>query len=180
MELSNTLLVAIMFSTVVGLSIGGLLITLASVLTSGFRLQGRALFLGWAGYLLLMHLSLFWDTSAITRFDDWAFGGFIVIVLGPMLLLLTTHVLTSDLDLENLNQHYMQAATKFQACFASLHGWILFAIVLLAEVEPFLIVESVALIGIAVACALSARPGLHATACALAWMITLASRLAAQ
>jgi uncharacterized membrane protein len=43
--------------------------------------------MSWAGILLALYLGLFCDTSLITRFEDWAFRGYLLIVLGPVPLL---------------------------------------------------------------------------------------------
>jgi hypothetical protein len=84
---TNSLPVAIMFSTPVGPSRGGLPMNWSSIVARGMPLRSGRRHMSWAGILLALYLGLFCDTSLITRFEDWAFRGYLLIVLGPVPLL---------------------------------------------------------------------------------------------
>jgi hypothetical protein len=96
MEVSSSLLVAIMFITILSIGISNILMALPALVErpAGFEI-GR-LHLSWILLLLLMHLDLFWQVLLLLEREDWAFAGFVYTVTGPILLLLATSILLPD------------------------------------------------------------------------------------
>jgi hypothetical protein len=178
MQLSNALLVAIMFSTLVGLSLGGLLMNLSSIVVRDLPWSSGRRFLSWAGILLSLHLSLFWDTSSITRFEDWAFKGYLMIVLGPVLLLVTTQLLTAGLERpgpDGLDGLYALSARRFHWALFALSGWIVAASVVINATMVASSWRFALLAAISLACALRPVPALLGRASLAAWMVVLSA-----
>ena len=61
MELSTTLLVALMYSTIISISLGGMLALLADTLSGGLPGPGDRLYIAWFLFLLVLHLNMFWN-----------------------------------------------------------------------------------------------------------------------
>jgi len=100
MEVPPTLLVALMFVTVLTLGIANLLGSLSSAAVTGRRTREGFPLFSWKILLLLVHLSTFWGTREIATVDDWGFVGFLYVLTGPILLLLATTTLLSSETVE--------------------------------------------------------------------------------
>lgn len=181
MQLTNALLVAIMFSTLVGLSLGGLLMNLSSIVVRDLSLSSGRRYMSWAGVLLALHLSLFWDTSLITRFEDWAFRGYLLIVLGPVLLLVTTQLLTVGLesvDSDGLDGLYVRQARRFHWGLCAVSAWIVAASALINNGMVAVSWRFALLSAISLACALRPSPAFLGWASLAAWILVLSEIIA--
>ena len=181
MQLTNALLVAIMFSTLVGLSLGGLLMNLSSIVVRDMPLRSGRRYMSWAGVLLALHLSLFWDTSLITRFEDWAFRGYLLIVLGPVLLLVTTQLLAvgaDSMDSDGLDGLYVRQARRFHWGLCAVSAWIVAASALINDGMVVASWRFALLSAISLACALRPRPAFLGWASVAAWILVLGEIIA--
>ena len=101
MEVPTAMLVALMFVTILSISIGNLLMTLAARVSGGADAARGRIWTAWAVLLLLIHLDDFWSVTEVLKFEEWAFEEFLFIIAGPILLLFASTVLSeteSDTD----------------------------------------------------------------------------------
>ena len=128
MELSNGLLVAILFVTVLSLGIGNLLAGLSEIADPRAGHDIDWIPLTWLILLLLMHLNLFWETLVILSLEKWTFAKFVYMALGPMMLFYVTNL---QLPKGNLKQpgearaHYFDVARPFFGLLAVLMLWVI-------------------------------------------------------
>lgn len=123
----NTLLVALMFVTILSMGIGNILVTLADVLNHATPSRRDRVHLAWIVLLLLVHFNLFWHTKAILNVDDWQFGGFLLAVGGPVLMFLATSILLTEppqLEPDKLSRFFDDLGRRFYLMFAALQVWI--------------------------------------------------------
>ena len=123
----NTLLVALMFVTILSMGIGNILTTLADIFnnaTSSTRSRGH---IAWIVLLLMVHFNLFWHTKAILDVEDWAFPGFLLTMAGPVLMFFATSILLTPPPEEfqpSLDAFFAQLGRRFYGMFALLQFWI--------------------------------------------------------
>jgi hypothetical protein len=91
-EVTNALLVAIMFVTLLAMGIGNILVSVAATVGSSRASRDR-LHTSWRVLVLLIHFNLFWHTLDLLQVEDWAFGQFLFVIAGPILLFFATSVL---------------------------------------------------------------------------------------
>jgi hypothetical protein len=128
MEVSSSLLVAMMFVMVLSIGIGNILMGLSTLL--GQRPLGEIDWLptSWVLLLLLQHLNMFWHTLTILEAEEWGFGGFLYIVTGPILLFLATSLLLADpvyAGPSDARAHYFGVARRFFSIMAVLMLWMI-------------------------------------------------------
>jgi len=124
----NTLLVALMFVTILSMGIGNILMGLADVFNHATASKRARVHSGWIVLLLLIHLNLFWYTKAILEVEGWAFGYFLLAIAGPMLLFFATNILLTEPKAEDhadLRGFFTGLGRRFFAMFALLQIWIL-------------------------------------------------------
>ena len=124
MDNPTTLLVAIMYVTLVSISLGNVLMALASVVGGQARPDG--VHLGWVLLLPIVHLMLFWQTTEILDFEGWTFYGFMGFLVGPILLLFATSLLI-DLpaaDADDRRPHFETLGRRFFALLALFCLWL--------------------------------------------------------
>ena len=85
MDNPTTLLVAIMFVTIVVTGIVNILMFLSNLLAGESR--ASTLHTSWVILLLVIYLCFFWQAKLILEIDGWQFQSFIVFILGPIALL---------------------------------------------------------------------------------------------
>jgi hypothetical protein len=126
MELSNTMLVAIMFATILTLGVANLLGTLAATVSVGAAAWADRLHLSWIVLFLLMHLNMFWHTSDVVS-QEWGFGGFLYVIAGPILMFFSTQTLLAGSASEKVEprEAFLAVAPRFFRMFAVVQLWIL-------------------------------------------------------
>ncbi len=123
----NTLLVALMFVTILSMGIGNILMSLADILNKATASRRDKAHVGWIFVVLLVHFNMFWHTKAILAVDDWQFSGFLLAMAGPVLLFFATSILLTnppedgDIDLATF---FMGLGRHFFGMFALLQIWI--------------------------------------------------------
>ena len=104
MEISNALLVALMFVTILVLGIANILVSLAAIVRHPSAAKDDAIFNNWKLLLLLAHFNLFWHTLDLLSVD---------LFLGPGLTgasVFNAVVLALALSLAFVRQHRFQIA----------------------------------------------------------------------
>lgn len=104
MEVGKSLLVALMFVTILTLGIANILSSLANSVTRGSDVRKKPLYFGWLGIVLLAYLDLFWQSDMILTTETWRFSSFLFTVTGPIFLLFATQVLISSDALEDVER----------------------------------------------------------------------------
>ncbi len=125
MEITNGLLVAMMFIVIITIGIGNLLMAIAGTVQRGWSRQDDGLHTSWVVLILLAHFNLFWHTLDLLDVEAWAFGGFLYVVAGPIALFLASSILISTGGDEEgvMNAHYFAVRRPFFLWLALLQAW---------------------------------------------------------
>ena len=126
MEVSNSLLVTLMFVGILTIGIGTILDALAGVVNRRAGLRVNRYQTNFIVLLLLIHLDFFWHVLEILN-QEWVFLGFIFIISGPIILYFATNVLLPnpvDEYLNNPTAHYFSIAPQFFLLIALLQVWL--------------------------------------------------------
>ena len=124
----STLLVAIMFVTILAMAVGNTLMTCAEI-TGGLRRPiPERIQLSWICLMLLALLSLFWETTALLEIEQWLFVEFLYVIAGPMIMLFAASVITApsqaELSVES-HSHYLELSGRFFLMLALHELWVL-------------------------------------------------------
>jgi len=128
MEVTNGLLVAILFITLLGLGIAHVVMAMAAVVGGDREGRTDGLLAAWTVLLLLVYLELFWHTLSLLNVEEWGFGGFLYVVLGPMLLFFATNVLLPGASVPegvSAREHYLSSGARFFGLLALVQVWII-------------------------------------------------------
>jgi hypothetical protein len=176
MDVSSSLLVAMMFVMVLSIGIGNLLMGLSSLLNERAPREFDWLPTSWLLLMLLQHLSLFWYTLDIIEVDDWGFGGFLYIVSGPTLLFLAASLLLADPALSGPSEprsHYFRVAGKFFSILALLMLWMIGADFVLGTGFTRASFWNAAFLVLFAVLARSQAPGHHSALTVATWVLTV-------
>jgi len=125
MEIKDSLLVAIMFITILSIGIATVLSGLADTIRSPLG-ETHWLPIVWMLLLLFYHLDLFWNSVLIIAAEEWRFTGFLYMTLGPVLLFFSSTVMlskpTGEVPVAS-TQHYFEVSTHFFSALALLMLW---------------------------------------------------------
>ena len=124
-EISSSLLVAMMFIVLLTIGIGNILMSLASMVDRRSPLTASRLHISWIVLLLLMYFGVFWHTLDILAFEEWEFGGFLYIILGPVLILFASQILLPDPAhaTGDVDENYMGVSRPFFLFLAASQLW---------------------------------------------------------
>ena len=128
MDNPSTLLVAIMFVTILAIAIGNILMTCAEIAGGLRHPMPERLQLSWIFLMLFALLSLFWQTTVLLDVDEWLFVEFLYVMAGPMVLLFATSVITAptkDEQSVESHSHYFGLCRRFFVMLALHEVWIL-------------------------------------------------------
>ena len=123
----NTLLVALMFVTILSMGIGNILVTMADIFNHATPSRRDKVHIGWILLLLMVHFNLFWHTKAILEVENWKFGGFLLTIAGPVLMFFATSILLTDPPEDakpSLSSFFVDLGCRFFVMFAILQAWI--------------------------------------------------------
>jgi len=119
MEVTSVLLVAMMFVVLLTIGIGNILMTLAAMVDRRSRLSASRLHISWIVLLLLVYFSLFWYTLDVLSVEDWTFSEFLYVMLGPVLILFPSQVLSSPIPPETTFRPRANATSRSAALSSS-------------------------------------------------------------
>jgi hypothetical protein len=128
MEVSNGLLVAILFVTLLGLGIAHVVMAMAGVVGGDRERRPDALLAAWTVLLLLVYLKLFWHTVDLLNVEQWQFNEFLYVIVGPMLLFFATSVLLPGAEVPasvSAREHYLSVSRRFFGLLALLQVWVI-------------------------------------------------------
>ena len=128
MEVSNGLLVAILFITLLGLGIAHVVVAMAGVVGGDRERRPDALLAAWTVLLLLVYLELFWHTVDLLNVAEWQFTGFLYVILGPILLFFASSVLLPGAEVPasvTARDHYLSVSRRFFGLLALLQLWVI-------------------------------------------------------
>lgn len=91
---------SVMVSIVLGLGVTQLLTTLGAIFRERDHIKPYWLTNLWIGILVLIHVQTWWAMFGLRDHGDWAFPGFFVLLLQPIILYLMSSLLTPNLDRE--------------------------------------------------------------------------------
>lgn len=124
---TNALLVALMFVTLLTIGIGNILSAIASFFDHRIELKLDWIHATWIMILLLIHLNLFWHALVLLEQEQWVFGWFLYILVGPMLLFVASQLILAEPgeDVPNYSRaHYLGVATRLFSVLALLSVWV--------------------------------------------------------
>lgn len=123
----NTLLVALMFVTILSMGIGNILVSMADIFNHATPSRRDKVHVGWIVLALIIHFNLFWHTREILNLDDWRFPGFLMAMTGPVLMFFATSILLTNPPEDpkpDLNSFFISLGRRFFLMMALLQGWI--------------------------------------------------------
>jgi hypothetical protein len=174
MEITNSLLVAIMFVVLLSMGIGNALTAIVTVVDRRTPLRIDWFHASWMVLLLLVALSLFWHTLNLLDIEDWQFSAFLYVITGPILLFFGSGLLLpSDAETEELRTHYFAVRPQFFGALALLQLWVIGVDVLLGSGFTAASTFNAVALGIVLVLAVFERAGVHAVGTALAWALFL-------
>jgi hypothetical protein len=125
MDNPTTLLVAIMFVTIV---VTGLVTVLMSLSGWATGQQPFAPLHGsWLLFLLVTYFLYFWNTTLILGIEGWTFLSFAGFILGPIALLFATNLLVVPPEGEGraeMDRHYFDSCKRFFLLLFMVQAWL--------------------------------------------------------
>lgn len=126
MDNPTTLLVAIMYVTIVATGLVTVLMTLSDIV--GGQRKIDPLHATWIVLLLISYFGFFWETTAILELEGWNFLSFIGFIAGPVVMLFATNLICTPPDPAQdttLGDFYMAQSTRFFAMQCLVQVWII-------------------------------------------------------
>ena len=124
MDNPTTLLVAIMYTTIVVTGLVNILMTLSDIV--GGKRRADPVHTGWIVLLLLTYFSFFWGTTAILDIEGWNFLAFISFIIGPVILLFATNLLLApdgDEGVATMDEYYFKQSGRFFLLVSLVQVW---------------------------------------------------------
>jgi hypothetical protein len=174
----NTMLVALMFVTILSMGIGNILGTMADVLNHATTARRDRIHVAWIILLLLVHFNLFWHTKAILDVEHWEFEGFLLAMAGPVLIFLATSILlTSPPETQPVDLHrfFVNLGRRFFFVFAFTQAWIILAGYAMTGVFMVTDLVNVALLILSIVLASSTAQRVQLVGVVTAWGLSLGS-----
>jgi hypothetical protein len=123
-EISSALLVAMMFIVLLTIGIGNIIMTLASMVDRRSPVTASRLHVSWIVLLLLLYFGFFWHTLDILAVEEWEFGSFLYIMLGPVLIIFASQVLLPQGDGTDVDENYFGVSRPFFLFLAASQLWV--------------------------------------------------------
>ncbi len=178
MEVSEGLLVALMFITIVTMAIAALLASLVDLVNVAPTASYSRLQTVWIGFLLLSLLDMFWHTIDLLEVEEWGFPGFLYVIAGAILSFLAASVLTTSEeqpDDASGRAGYARIVGRFLVLFALLQAWVVGVDFVLARGFVPGTTINVALGVLALALLGSDAYRVHLGGAIVAWVLTLSA-----
>jgi hypothetical protein len=180
MDISNTLLAAIMFVMILSLGIVNILSWLAGIVSHRAEEKIGWILINWLILLLIAHFNMFWHTLDIISIEDLKFGGFLYIIMGPILIFFATSVLVPDAsqaESNGMRGHYFRVSRRFFVIVALLQLWDIGVDMLFGKGFSGGGIFSVAILVVALAMTSSQNARLHILGTIVAWLLFLTTLL---
>ena len=123
MDNPTTLIVAIMYVTIISTGLCNLLMKL-SELAGGHCAKPDRLHFNWLLILLFAYLGYFWQTTELLEIEDWVFLSFVGFLIGPVVLLFGTNLLLAfPEEGESAQDHYVDTTNRFFLLLSIFYFW---------------------------------------------------------
>lgn len=126
MDNPTTLLVAIMYVTIVATGLITALMALSEIV--GGQRKTAPIHTAWILLLLVSYFSFFWETTALLDIEGWSFLTFLAFIAGPVILLFATNLLIAAPDAQGdvmLDEFYFDLSGRFFALLALVQLWVI-------------------------------------------------------
>ena len=123
MEVSTSLLVGLMFVTLLSMGIGNTVNTLSVIVEKGKKSGYSNLQVGWLALLLISYFNMFWHIIDLLSVDKWGFLGFLYMMTGPLLIYFATAILIATHNENESNK--TRVRSRFFVVFMLLQFWII-------------------------------------------------------
>jgi hypothetical protein len=127
MNISYTLIVALMFITILSFGVANLLSSMAEILNNKKNTKVTIVHLNWIVILLILHFNMAWAAVLLSTVKSWSYGAFLFIVLGPILAFFTASIIapcaTDDKKPATLISNYLNIRQQFFVLFAIIQAW---------------------------------------------------------
>ncbi len=181
MDVSSSLLVAVMFVIILSMGIGHILVAAAAMVDRRVAHRIDVLHVNWTILLLLIYFNLFWHTLDLLSTEQWGFASFLYIMTGAILIYFATCILLPEIpadDSLDLRAFYFEVSRQFFFLLALLQAWIIGVDVLLGTgFKSAGIVNLVALL-LVLLLASSRKTTVHVGGTVVAWVLFLGSMVA--
>jgi hypothetical protein len=174
----NTMLVALMFVTILSMGIGNILGTMADIFNHATAARRDRVHVSWIILLLMVHFNLFWHTKAILDVAEWTFGGFLIAMAGPVLIFLATSILLTNPPDENpadMQKFFVKLGRRFFIVFGLSQAWVVLAGYAMTRVFVVTDLVNVAFVVLSIILASSTAQRVQLGGAATAWGLGLAS-----
>lgn len=125
LENPTTLLVAIMYTTLVATGLISVVMALSDVVTGQRKMD--PVHTAWLAVLIISYLSFFWETTAILEFDAWAFLPFVSFISGPIVLLFATNLIAAapgGNEAAVLREFFLRQCPRFFLLLFLVQAWV--------------------------------------------------------
>ena len=177
MQISYTLIVALMYVTILSFGLASLLSSLSSLIKKDNNIKVSGVHLHWIIILLVIHFNMTWHAVYLADLETWTYVNFILVVLGPILGSFAATVLTpfstDDSTKESLVNEYLSIKPQVLLLFISIQCWILLADRILERGLVGSAIINVALILLSVFLLISKKYRLHQVGIGFLWIILL-------
>lgn len=123
MEVSTSLLVALMFVTILSMGIGNAVNTLSVIVEKWGKSGYSNLQVGWLGLLLISYFNMFWHVIDLLSVEKWGFLGFLYMMTGPILIYFATSILIATKNEDEGQKTLLRPS--FFVIFVLLQFWII-------------------------------------------------------
>ncbi|MDW3211892.1 MAG: hypothetical protein R8N23_18625 [Reichenbachiella sp.] len=179
MNLSHTLIVALMFVTIISFGLVNILSSFSSVLNINSKVKASLIHLHWIGILLIVHFNLAWSAVLITSKDTWGYFEFLFLVSGPIVAFFASSVITPGVidqdDPGAPQKQYFSIVRQFFSLFILIQLWAIGTDFLLQDDLTGSSLFNVVLIVLCVILIKIQKQSLHRYGLILAWGISLAA-----
>ncbi len=130
MTITTSLLVLLMFTGIISIGIGNILMAFASMVAEFKPFRDHQLGVLWLLILLVSYLSMFWNCAVLADRESWTFITFLYVIAGPVILLFASSLMTSLLTHEapesgEMSDHEESVVTRFFWLFSISQVWLL-------------------------------------------------------
>lgn len=127
MEISHTLIVALMYVTVLSFGLASLLTSLAQIIRRGNHISVSSTHFNWLLILLLVHFNMVWHAVLFTSIETWSYHAFLFIVLGPTLAFFSANILAPEPNTDKsgnvLTEKYFSFIRQFMVLYGAIQIW---------------------------------------------------------
>ena len=127
MDISYTLIVALMFITILSFGFANILSSIAEIVNKQNNISVSVVHLSWILLLLIIHFNLAWQAVLISTYKSWSYDTFLFVELGPILAFFTTRILapsgSKDTDGASLKSKYLHLSNRFFLIIALIQLW---------------------------------------------------------